>query len=170
MSKETIETLNPFLMGELGIKTAGFRKYKKFNQYKKKIQNNQFVKEVLIDEQMVNTFIDKELLESLYSGGHTKNTMSVFFALVGKLNYNEDIITLNTNDIAEMTGYKKSSINQAIKDLIELKVISRISGRLTNYKYYINPMKIFSGNNIEFIKSRNPNLVKSTLTKAQIIP
>lgn len=170
MIKEKLKTFNPFLQDKPGIKTAGFRKYKIFNQYKKKIEKNHFVKQVLIDEQMVNTFIDKELLESLYSGGHTKNTMSVFFALLGKLNYNEDIITLNTNDIAEMTGYKKSSVNQAIKDLIELQVLSRISGRGTSYKYYINPMKIFSGNNIEFIKSRNLNLVKSTLIKDQIIP
>lgn len=164
------ETNNPFLVDQSGIKTSGFRGYTILNQFKTKETSSHFVKEVLIDESMVITSIEHGLLISLSSGSHTKNTLSLFFILLSKLKHNEDTVILKTNDIAEKSGYKKSSVNKAINDLVDLKIISKISGRGNRYKYFINPLKVFKGNNIEFILNRNPNLVKSNYTINKVYP
>lgn len=160
--------INPFLVEQEGIKTAGQRKYVVVNHFKDKVESKGFFRSYSYDSQMVSGLIDKDILKKLYGKEYQRNTLVVFLILLEKLNMDTDIVVLNSSQIVEKTGYKKSSINSAIKNLIELQVISKINGRGKTYHYYINPLLIFKGNNIDFIKAINSDLVKSvnTINKA----
>ena len=153
-------SINPFLVSKTGIKTANFQEYVIQNQFKLINGKEIPVRSVNIDKSVISSHINPEILDKLTSGNYSKNILTIFLVLIKKLQANSDTVILNTNEICELTQYKKSSINKAIQDLIELEIVSKINGS----KYYINPLLIFMGNRIDFISQINSNLVKSLST------
>lgn len=161
-------SINPFLVSKTGIKTANFQEYVIQNQFKLINGKEIPVRIVNIDKSVISSHINPEILDKLASGKYSKNTLTIFFVLIKKLQTNSDTVILNTNEICELTQYKKSSIKKAIQDLIELEIVSKIRGRNNTYKYYINPLLIFKGNRIDFIIQINPTLVKSVTTQKKV--
>ncbi|MEY3501254.1 MAG: hypothetical protein RL308_2927 [Bacteroidota bacterium] len=157
-------SINPFLVSKTGIKTANFQEYVIQNQFKLINGKEIPVRSVNIDKSVISSHINPEILDKLTSGNYSKNILTIFLVLIKKLQANSDTVILNTNEICELTQYKKSSINKAIQDLIELEIVSKIKGRNNGSKYYINPLLIFMGNRIDFISQINSNLVKSLST------
>ena len=164
MKTPITEIENPFIADNGTIKTAHFEEYIIQQQYKKTPTNEIFVINLDIDKDKINVFLDKKLLSNLTSKRFSKSTLSVFLVVVGKLPLNQDIIILNTTKICEETGYEKSSVNAALNELIALKVIERIKGRGYKNKYFINPLLIFNGLRIDFIRNKNPKILKSVAT------
>jgi hypothetical protein len=159
---------NPFISDNGTIKIAHFEEYIIQEHYKKNQPNDIFIRNIDIDINKINVFLDKKLLSNLSSKRFSKSTLSVFLLVLFKLKRNEDIIILNTNEICEETRYEKSSVNAALNELIDLKVIERIKGRGYKNKYFINPLLIFNGQRIDFIRQKNPKFLKSVSTTKKI--
>ena len=159
---------NPFIADDGTIKTVDFEEFIIQDQFKKMQTSEIFIRSVDIDINKLNVQIDKKLLCILFSNRLSKSTLSIFLVVLNKLEPNEDIIILNTNKICEETGYEKSSVNNALIELIDLNVIMRIKGRGYRYKYFINPLLIFNGNRIGFIRKINPKLLKSVATYKKV--
>jgi hypothetical protein len=155
---------NPFLEKKTTIKTGDFQKFIFQDQYK----GDTYIRSIKIDKSALNVQVSPDLLFKFMSEVKKKNTIVVFLYLISCLRYDSDIVILNTNEIQELTGYQKSTIYAAIKELISLEVISKIIGRGNSYKYFINPLLVFSGMRIDFIQSKNSDLVRSTTTTKKV--
>jgi hypothetical protein len=161
-------SINPFLELKSGIKIANFQEYLIQDEFKLNNGKEIYIRSVNIDKSVISCQINPEILSKLTLGNYSKNTLTIFLLLITKLRPNSDMVILNTNDICESTNYKKSSVNKAIQDLIELEVVSKIKGRNNGYKYYINPLLIFMGNRIDFITQENSNLVRSIASRKKV--
>ena len=65
-------------------------------------------------------------------------------------------------------NYKDSMINSSKKQLVEMGIIAKQSGRGTKYLYWINPFIIFKGKRIDYIKKINPELTNRIKTVNKI--
>ena len=80
-------------------------------------------------------------------------TKSVMFYVLSNLETDSDIVTINTSDVSELTGYAKSAISSSLNELSKMDFVKKINGRGMTFKYWINPFKIFKGKRIHFLKN-----------------
>ena len=72
------------------------------------------------------------------------NALKVFMALGGKMDYENTIVEMTRNEIREVTGLHEHTIREALNELEELKVISRI-GPNNRRKYVLSQMFVKKG-------------------------
>lgn len=143
---------NPFLVCEDKIVTL-----------KQKYIHLKFIKTINgIDEITTNGELDlsfeknnfnKEDMRCLMNKKVSSCTKSVMFYVLSNLETDSDIVTINTSDVSELTGYAKSAISSSINELSKMDFVKKINGRGMTFKYWINPFKIFKGKRIAFLKS-----------------
>jgi predicted transcriptional regulator len=126
------------------------------NVYNKKTETGRNV----IDLSFKKNNFNIEDLRCLMNKKVSSCTKSVMFYVLSNLEADSDIITINTSDVSECTGYAKSAISSSLNELFKMGFVKKINGRGMNYKYWINPFKIFKGNRIEFLKTINEDYVK----------
>jgi len=159
--KANINTMNPFL-GGLMIKTRAILKYIRLEFYFYYKGNEVTAKPYLKGKNIVDVKLSEHILTELLTKEHKKCSRDVVFYMIAKLKADHDIIELNKNKMANtLYSYEKSSIHDALKDLEQMDIISCIKPHL----YYVNPVHIFKGSQVEFIEKASPFLVYQSYSK-----
>ncbi len=69
-------------------------------------------------------------------------------------------VQIDTEKASEATGFSPAVISRLIAELVKLKVIKRVN---VNNKYWINPMMIFKGNRVNYIRKQASKEEQKTL-------
>ena len=72
------------------------------------------------------------------------NALKVFMALGGKLGWENTVVEMTRNEIMESTSLSEKTVQSALNELEELKVISRI-GPNNRRKYVLSQMYVKKG-------------------------
>ena len=150
---------NPFLFSEddfLVIQESyiHYHYFKTINGKVEETGNNRF------DLNFEKNNFNKKDMSCLVNKKVTSCTKSVMFYVLSNLDADSDVVIINTSKVSECTGYAKSAISSSINELSKMDFLKKINGRGMTSKYWINPLKIFKGNRIDFLESYRKDYVK----------
>lgn len=116
-----------------------------------------FIRQIEVDEEQFTKFYLSNF-KAFY--GLSEKAIRIFGYILTKLTPNKDEFMLIIEDCLSQTCYKtKPSIYAALAELIKADIIAR--GR-TDTLFFINPMVVFNGNRVTFVKT----YVKKNETKS----
>ena len=72
------------------------------------------------------------------------NALKVFIALGGEMDFEDTVVEMTRKEIHEITGLHEHTIREALNELEELKIISRI-GPNNRRKYVLSQMYVKKG-------------------------
>ncbi len=120
-----------------------------------------FVRQIEVDEsQFTKVYLSQ--LSSFFD--LSKPAIRVFAYVISNTQISKDKFYLSMNDCLEFTGYSQSNmVYKGVKNLIEAGIIA--AHKDDNW-YFINPLVMFNGNRISYVKSyvkkknpKNPNQI-----------
>lgn len=107
-----------------------------------------FIRQIEVDEEQFTKFYLSNF-KAFY--GLSEKAMRIFGYIQTKLIPNKDEFTLIVEDCLKKTGYKtKRSAYAALTELIKAEIIAR--GKVDTL-FFINPMIVFNGNRVTFVKT-----------------
>ena len=72
------------------------------------------------------------------------SALKVFHALASRMNYEDTVVEMTKNEIQKMTGLSEPTVREALDELEELKIISRIGPNIKR-KYVLNEIYVKKG-------------------------
>lgn len=119
-----------------------------------------FIRQIEVDEEQFTKFY---LSNFKVFYGLSEKAMRIFGYIQTRLIPNKDEFTLFMDDCLKQTGYKtKRSAYAALAELIKAEIIAR--GKVDTL-FFINPMVVFNGNRITFVRTYIKRVEDKSLKK-----
>lgn len=81
--------------------------------------------------------------------GLTDKSSKILYYLASRLRKDQMQIEFDIDNCTDVTGYSKSSVYNAMAELLEFNIIAR---HKKSYIYFINPLYIFNGDRLTIVK------------------
>ena len=157
--KQKKVNVNPFLVDEDSISTS--QEPYIVLHYEKTINGNlENVGESIFDVKFDNNNFNAHFMQELINKKISSCTKSVVLYILSNLNKDSDMIVLAPKNIALETGYGRSAVSSSLVELGSMELIKKMTGRGMTYKYWINPLRMFKGKRIDYLKDYKEDCVK----------
>ncbi len=157
--KQKKVNVNPFLVDEDSISTV--QEPYIVVHYEKTINGIlENVGESIFDVKFDNNNFNAHFMQELTNKKISSCTKSVVLYILSNLNKDSDVIVIVPKDIALETGYGRSAVSSSLVELGSIGLIKKMTGRGMTYRYWINPLRIFKGKRINYLKEFKEDYVK----------